>query len=146
MRIERVNTATDEIVEAFGRLFPQLTANHPPPNAADLEALLRGENSVLLIARAADAAGQILGTGCLGFYRAPTGVRAVIEDVVVDRSARGQGIGEALMAEMLGLASKRGAPGVSLTSNPAREAANRLYVRLGFSVRATNCYYYAFRD
>jgi ribosomal protein S18 acetylase RimI-like enzyme len=80
----------------------------------------------------------------LTVYRVPTGVRAILEDVIVDESLRGQGIGEALVGRALEIARERGAGGVSLTSNPRRDAANRLYSRMGFVRRETNAYYYKF--
>jgi len=106
--------------------------------------MLQSSASVLLLARRPDAAGPIVGAAALGTYRVPTGLRAVIEDVVVDRGSRGQGVGEALTRRLMEIAKEMGAPGVSLTSNPRREAANRLYVRLGFARRDTNLYYCAF--
>jgi ribosomal protein S18 acetylase RimI-like enzyme len=144
MVVERVLAITPEIVEAFRRLVPQLTRNNPAPERADLEALVRTSTNVLLVARQPDQAGTIVGSGSVSSYRVPTGVRAIIEDVVVDEAARGQGIGEALMSGLLEAARDMGAAGVSLTSNPARIAANRLYVRMGFTLRRTNCYYYKF--
>jgi ribosomal protein S18 acetylase RimI-like enzyme len=145
MQIERVRTVTPELLEAFARLVPQLTDNNPPPDAADLQALLASDTNVLVVARApAAAGGRIVGSGSLGVYRVPTGVRAVIEDVVVEDSARGGGIGERIMLELMGAAKALGASGVSLTSNPKRAAANRLYVRMGFALRHTNCYYFKF--
>ena len=143
--IQRVRTINPEIVEALNRLVPQLTDNNPPPTKPDLEALIESGTSVLLVARDGDSQGKILGSGCVSTYRVPTGVRAVIEDVIVDAAARGQGIGEALMKELLNAAGEMGAAGVSLTSSPAREAANRLYVRLGFKLRKTNAYYLRLR-
>ena len=77
-------------------------------------------------------------------YRVPTGIRAIIEDVIVDESVRGLGIGEALLRRLLDLARDKGANGVALTSNPKRESANRLYQRIGFSLRETNAYFYKF--
>jgi ribosomal protein S18 acetylase RimI-like enzyme len=142
--IERVQTVTPEIVEALARLVPQLTNNKPPPRWSDLEAMVGTRTNVLFVARQGNAAGGIVGAGSVSSYRVPTGVRAVIEDVVVDQTARGQGIGEALMNALLRAARAMGAPGVSLTSNPVREAANRLYVRLGFQPRNTNSYYLSF--
>jgi ribosomal protein S18 acetylase RimI-like enzyme len=142
--IERVRTITPEIVKAFERLIPQLTSNNPAPELADLNALVGTDTNVLLVARQGDTTGEIVGAGALAVYRVPTGVRAVIEDVVVDAAARGKGIGEALLGSLLALAQEMGAPGVSLTSNPARAAANRLYIRMGFALRETNCYYYRF--
>ena len=144
MRIEQARAATPELIIALERLIPQLTSPNPPPARADLQALLDSTSSLLVIGREPDAGGTIIAAGCLGVYRAPTGVRAVIEDLVVDETYRGRGIGEALLRYLLNLAREQGAPGVSLTSNPRREAANRLYVRAGFSLRQTNSYYCRF--
>lgn len=142
MQIEQVSESGEDLYLAFQRLVPQLTSNNPPPSRADLEALVRSENSVLFIAQGED--GQIIGAACLTVYRVPTGLRAVIEDVIVDESARGQGVGEALVRRALEAAQARGASAVTLTSNPRREAANRLYRRMGFKLRETNAYVYKF--
>ncbi len=144
MVIERVHAITPDIVEAFERLVPQLTTNNPAPTRAALEALVAVSTTVLLVARDPDPAGHIVGTGTVASYRVPTGLRATIEDVVVDASVRGQGVGEGLMNELLVAARRMGAAGVSLTSNPARGAANLLYLKMGFRLRETNCYYYKF--
>ena len=76
----------------------------------------------------------------LAVFRIPTGVRAWIEDVAVDASARGKGAGEALTRAAIKLASERGSRTVELSSRPSREAANRLYLRVGFVRRETNVY------
>lgn len=138
MRIEIVTAATDELRQAFQRLVPQLTKNNPPPSLDDLQALVADSSSTLLIARANP--GEIIGSLTLIVYRVPTGLRALIEDVVVDESARGQGAGEALMRRAIDLAKEKGAANISLTSNPMRAAANRLYPRVGFERRQTNVY------
>jgi ribosomal protein S18 acetylase RimI-like enzyme len=83
-----------------------------------------------------------VGILCLTIYRVPTGLRSIIEDVIVDESARRQRIGEALVHFAIDLARAAGADGVSLTSNPQREAANQLYQSIGFELRKTNPYYY----
>ena len=83
---------------------------------------------------------EIIGALTLTVYRVPTGIRSIIEDVIVDNSARGQGIGEALMLRAIEIAKEKGASNISLTSNPLREAANRLYLRVGFKKRETNAY------
>ena len=83
-----------------------------------------------------------MGTLTLALFRIPTGVRAWIEDVIADEAVRGRGCGEALTREALRIASQRGARTVELTSRPSREAANRLYRRIGFSPRQTNVYRY----
>lgn len=139
MLIFRVDKITDEIFEAFQRLIPQLTINVPPPTRAELEALVAFEGSILLAARAS-ADGPILGAATLSLVRAPTGLHARLEDVIVDDAARGQGLGAALTEETIRLARELGANYLALTSNPRREAANRLYQRLGFKSWETNVY------
>ena len=143
MQVEQVKIITEELSNAFQRLLPQLTQNSAPPSDDDLSALIKTESTILLIART-EQKGFIVGAASLIVYRVPTGIRAIIEDVVVDESTRAQGIGEALVLRLLDIAREKGAKGVSLTSNPKREAANRLYQRLGFKRRETNSYYYLF--
>ena len=138
MQIDIVTQADEELYDAFQRLIPQLTNNNPPPSLNDLADLVRDSSSTLMIAR--DDHGKIVGALTLTVYRVPTGIRSIIEDVIVDNSARGQGIGEALMKYAIDLARKKGAKNISLTSNPIREAANRLYLRVGFKKRETNAY------
>lgn len=134
VQIVVVESVSDELVQAFSSLLPQLSSASPP-SAAELQAIVDSSASSLLVARDGDA---ILGTLTLAVFRIPTGVRAWIEDVVVDGSARGRGIGEALTLHAVELAREAGARSVELTSRPTREAANRLYRRLGFEERETN--------
>jgi len=129
---------TDELVEAFTRLIPQLSSSSAPTSRHELIQIVDSEASTLLIAR--DAAGRIVGSLTLAVFRIPTGVRGWIEDVVVDDKARGMGAGEALLAAAVARASSAGAKTVDLTSRPHRESANRLYVRTGFELRTTNVY------
>jgi ribosomal protein S18 acetylase RimI-like enzyme len=123
-------------------LIPQLT-RRPVPSETELRLLVESDCSSLVIARR-DADDAIIGMACVAVYRAPTGIRAIIEDVVVDAAARGRGAGEALTRRCLNIARAKGAGNVTLTSNPAREAANRLYMRMGFTPRDTNSYIYRF--
>jgi ribosomal protein S18 acetylase RimI-like enzyme len=128
----------DELVDAFVRLIPQLSRSSAPTSRADLAAIAASEASILFMARHRD--GRIVGSLTLAVFRIPTGVRAWIEDVVVDGDARGAGVGEALVAAAVDRSRSLGARTVDLTSRPDREAANRLYVRLGFALRETNVY------
>ena len=142
MYILRVSEVTEELYESLQTLVPQLGAHKAPPTREELRELVSSKLSTLLIARDPDESGPIAGILCLTVYRVPTGLRSIIEDVVVDGSARRKGIGEALMQSAIELAREAGAEGVSLTSNPKREAANLLYQSLGFQLRQTNPYYY----
>ena len=135
--IEIATESTDELVQAMAVLIPQLSKSNPPPSATDLAAIIQSEASVLFIAR---VDGKIAGALTLATFRIPTGVRAWIEDVVVDSEARGHGVGEALNVAAIAEARSRGAITVELTSRPSREAANRLYQRIGFVQRETNIY------
>lgn len=138
MFIEIVGEVTDELVEAMARLVPQLSSSNPPPGRDELVDIVQAPATDLFIAT--DDDGRILGTATLVTFRIPTGRRAWIEDVVVDEGSRGHGVAEILCREALNRASAAGARTVDLTSRPSREAANRLYRRLGFVRRDTNVY------
>ena len=132
-------TAVDaELVDAFARLIPQLSSSSPPTTEAELASICDSAACVLFVARNSD--GTIVGSLTLAVFPIPTGMRAWIEDVVVDDEARGVGAGQALVDAAIDRARGMGAKTVDLTSRPSREAANRLYVRLGFEARNTNVY------
>jgi ribosomal protein S18 acetylase RimI-like enzyme len=130
--------ATPEVLDALARLLPQLSSSASPVTEAELLEMVRSDASRLLVAR--DDDGRIVGSLTLVVFRIPTGVRGWIEDVVVDESARGQGVGEVLNRAALELADRLGARTVDLTSRPSRVAANALYKKLGFEERETNIY------
>ena len=141
VHVEVLREVTDEAVEAFRRLTPQLSSSADPPDRAALNLIVGSAACTLLIARSGD---RIAGTLTLVMFPIPTGFRAWIEDVIVDEAARGQGIGEILTTEALNLAKDAGARTVDLTSRPSREAAGRLYERVGFEPRSTRHYRYTF--
>ena len=141
VRVEVAASATPELVDAFARLIPQLSRSSAPPDRDALAGMIASAGTSVLVARDASS-GAIVGTLTLVVFRIPTALRAWIEDVVVDESARGQGVGEALTVAACRIAAAAGAKTVELTSRPSREAANRLYQRLGFERRDTNIYRY----
>lgn len=136
--VQSSDEAVAELTEALARLLPQLSSS-PPPDAEYVRELIVDPGTVVFVAR---LDGRIVGSLTLVLYRIPTGLKAWIEDVVVDDAARGHGIGEALNRAALDEAKRRGTKAVSLTSRPSREAANRLYQRIGFTARSTNVYRY----
>jgi len=138
VEVYEATEVTDELVESFARLVPQLSSSSAPTSRAELAEIAASEATVLFMARAAD--GRLVGSLTLAMFRIPTGFRAWIEDVVVDDSSRGAGVGEALVAAAVDRARSAGAKTVDLTSRPSRESANRLYLRLGFELRSTNVY------
>jgi len=142
VEIVEVSEVDDEVVAAMNRLIPQLSSSNPPPTRDELEAIVGSDTTILLMAR--DESG-VLGSLTLALFRIPTGLRAWIEDVVVDADARGKGVGRLLNEAALDLARRAGAKTVDLTSRPSREDANRLYRRLGFAERETNVWRFDLR-
>jgi GNAT superfamily N-acetyltransferase len=138
IRIEEALVADGELVAAFRRLLPQLSASAKEIEAYDLESIVASPATMLLMAR--DENDEYVGTLTLVLFRSPSGARGWIEDVIVDENSRGNGVGEALVDEAIRQAQKANARTLDLTSNPTREAANRLYVRCGFEERTTNVY------
>ena len=138
--VEAATEVDDELVQAFERLIPQLSSSSPPPTRAELERIVASPATVIFVAREGDD--PILGSLTLALFRTPGGMKAWIEDVVVDEAARGKGVGAVLNEAALAHARSVGARNVDLTSRPSREAANRLYQRLGFVERQTNVYRY----
>jgi ribosomal protein S18 acetylase RimI-like enzyme len=137
MKVGRATEADDALAAAVARLVPQLSPKRQAAGLSELAELVATPGTSLIVAR--DGA-DVLGMLTLIVYRVPTGVRAWIHDVVVDETARGRGVGEALAREALRLAESAGAVSVELTTRQEREAANRLYRRLGFELRSTNVY------
>jgi ribosomal protein S18 acetylase RimI-like enzyme len=138
--VEKVQKVTSDVVAAFESLIPQLSRSNPAPTEAELNDMVASPSSDVFVAR---VDGNIVGSLTLVTFRIPTGIRAWIEDVVVDESARGHGVGEALNQAAIEEARRKGAVTVDLTSRPSREAANRLYQRIGFVQRDTNVYRYS---
>jgi len=139
--VEKLDEATDEAVAAFGRLLPQLSSSAAPLDAEALAAIVSSPAVTVLIAR---SGGDIVGSLTLAMFPIPTGIRAWIEDVVVDDAARGQGVGAVLTEEAIRRARDAGARSLDLTTRPSREAAGRLYERAGFKQRETRLYRYSF--
>jgi ribosomal protein S18 acetylase RimI-like enzyme len=135
--VDAASTVDDDLCAAVDRLVPQLSRSSPPPSRAVLERIVADRATTLFVARNDEG---IVGILTLATFQIPTGVRAWIEDVVVDDVARGAGVAAALVQAALDLSGQLGARTVDLTSRPDREAANRLYVRMGFEARETNVY------
>ena len=142
MRIEKVLEVSDELLDAVNRLIPQLGDHKIAPTQEELTSLVHSECSSLWVARYPDETEGIAGILTLVIYRVPTGLRSIVEDVVVDENLRRRGVAEALLSTAIEFARDVGAKGVALTSNPKREAANLLYQAMGFERRETNSYYY----
>jgi ribosomal protein S18 acetylase RimI-like enzyme len=140
VEVSIADQATTELVEAFGRLLPQLSRSAAPITLQSLTRITQAPSNVLLIARDPLAGRRIIGTLTLVIFPIPTAIRAWIEDVVVDESARGRGAGEALVRAAAKLSADRGAKTLDLTSRPSRKDAHRLYEKCGFHVRDTSVY------
>ena len=139
VEVEAVRQVTDELVDVAGRLLPQLSRSAAPFDADGLARIVGHQGITLFIAR---SGGVIVGMLTLVTFPLPSGLRARIEDVVVDQDARGQGVGTALTMAAIDLAQQQDARSIDLTSRASRVAANRLYEQLGFQLRDSNVYRY----
>jgi ribosomal protein S18 acetylase RimI-like enzyme len=139
VEVEAVHQVTDELVGAAARLLPQLSKSAPPPSSDSLGRITGHPATTLFIARSGDV---IVGMLTLVTFPLPSGLRARIEDVVVDQHVRGQGVGTALTMAAVDLAQQQGARSIDLTSRASRVEANRLYQQLGFQLRDSNVYRY----
>lgn len=137
-RVEEIGAVTREVEAAVQGLLPQLRRGAEPPSPDVLADVLADPATVLLAACQGD---RIVGLAVVAVYHRLSGVSAHLHDVVVDGGARGLGVGAALVEEAIEVARRRGAYSLELTSAPWREAANRLYPRLGFHRRETNVYW-----
>jgi ribosomal protein S18 acetylase RimI-like enzyme len=135
--VEAAAAVDDDLCAAVERLVPQLSRSSPPLSRFVLERIVADAATTLFVARDETV---IVGMLTLVTFQIPTGVRAWIEDVVVDGEARGKGVAAALVEAALARSAAVGARTVDLTSRPDRAAANRLYLRMGFEVRQSNVY------
>lgn len=142
MFVDKVSELTDEIYESVCRLVPQLGVHKIVPTRDELIALIDSDASVLLTARFPDKDFDVIGILTISIYRVPTGIRSIVEDVIVDTSMRRRGVAKALMLAAIEIARDAGVNGVALTSNAQRVEANLLYQNMGFSKRETNAYFY----
>lgn len=143
MHIDRLTQVDESTFDAFKKLMPQLTGKEEYPSLEELEKVVQSKDTFLFFAREKE---EVIGTLTLVFYRIPSGLKAWIEDVIVDESARGKGVATALLWHALHIAREEGALKVDLTSLPQRVAANRLYLKMGFEKRESNMYRYYFTE
>ncbi|GGJ36865.1 GNAT family N-acetyltransferase [Streptomyces brasiliensis] len=141
VRVEIIRDTSQELHDAFSRLLPQLSSSAKPLDHDVVDRIVTCDANRVLVARTPDG---IVGTLTLVLFPLPSGLRARVEDVVVDSAARGKGIAALLTQEALRIAREEGARTVDLTSRPERVAANRLYERLGFQARQSTVYRFAF--
>jgi len=139
MNIIEVTKYSEDVLNALNELLPQLSSSATPLSESSLLKIIQSESSRLLIA---EEGGLYYGSLTLVVFVIPTGTRAWIEDVVVNESARGKGVGRLLSERAVSLANELGAKTIDLTSRPSREVANNLYKSIGFAQRETNVYRY----
>jgi ribosomal protein S18 acetylase RimI-like enzyme len=140
MDIINVKRFSERSFEAVSRLLPQLSENADILTRQHFKDILASEGVHLFFAKPDKK--HIVGMLTIATYKTPTGIKAWIEDVIVDESYRGKGIGRDLMLFAVDYSRSLGAKYIYLTSKPSRLAANELYSRLGFRRYETNLYRY----
>lgn len=137
MNIYKLEKITPNVIQDFNRLIPQLSEDCNLPTFKDLEDIINSECTNLFVV---EENNEIIGTLSLVFNKIPTGKKTWIEDVVVDKTFRGKGIGKELILFAIKYAKNNNLASINLTSNPERESANKLYQKLNFFKRKTNVY------
>jgi ribosomal protein S18 acetylase RimI-like enzyme len=140
MEIKRVTSFGENVYEAVLKLLPQLAPDADLPSRQYFKTIIASENIHFFIAETDEK--HIVGMLSVVTYKIPTGLKVWIEDVVVDDSQRGKGLGWDLMQHAIDYSKSLGAKSVVLTSRPSRVAANELYKKLGFLQYETNVYKY----
>ena len=140
MEIKRINRFSERAFDAVSRLLPQLSPDAELLTRQDFKSILASENIHFFIAELEKK--QIVGMLTIASHKTPSGIKVWIEDVVVDESQRGKGIGKDFMLFAIGYSKSLGAKDIRLTSRPSRIAANELYLKLGFKKYETNFYKY----
>jgi ribosomal protein S18 acetylase RimI-like enzyme len=143
IKIHKEHVGTPRLVAEIELLFRQLSASAASPSLENVRQVIQSPATKLFVAR--DASERAISMLTLVIFRIPTGLRAITEDVVVDVSVRGKGVGKALTEAAIEEARMLGARTIDLTSRPSREAANRLYQNLGFERRETHVYRFLIR-
>ena len=138
MTIREITAFKPEIKDQVDDLLKLLVTRKVDLSSTLLKELISNDNSHLFFAF--DKNDNCMGMLTLGIYVSPTGKKACIEDVVVGEAYRGTGVGEGLMKFAIDFSKDKQVKLLQLTSNPARVAANKLYVKLGFERKETNVY------
>jgi len=147
IEISPLHEASHDITRALNQLLPQLSPSCIELNQDTLQQMVASPHSTIFVAKEPDSGqGRIVGMVSLITFPVLTGIRARIEDLVVDKAVRGQGVGKALINRALSQARSLHAKSVDLTSRPMRNQANQLYRHMGFFQRDTNVYRYDLTD
>lgn len=140
IKIEQVTKYSAEIAKTIRRLAQQIDDNYKPLSDEDVEEMLTSSSVYSLFFAYDISTKEVLGMVMLLVYRIPYTRKAYLEDLIVDKSFRGRGIGKALLKKAVETAKSKGALYVDLTSRPSRIESNGLYEKFGFKKRETNVY------
>ncbi len=137
MKIKEISAVSIQLHTKIILLLKQLTDKNIDFSMSDFSLVVESKNSILYGAFESE---ELIGILTLVLINIPTGKQLRIEDVVVDITQRGKGVGELLTRAAISRATKMKINKLSLTSNPSRVGANNLYQKLGFRLCNTNSY------
>jgi ribosomal protein S18 acetylase RimI-like enzyme len=141
MKIKEITIFSDDVFNAVLRLLPQLDPGSDLPTKEHFKNILKSQHIHFFVLEQDNV---IIGMLSLVTYDIPTGKKVWIEDVVVDKSHRGKGLGKKMILFAIDFSKTEGAKSIELTSRPSRVEANHLYQKLGFVLRETNMYMFTF--
>lgn len=142
--VESLKTCNFEVLDALNKLLSELDTDIPKLSEEYVRKILRSANTNIFVAR--NDSGLIIGMATLIVFKALSGRRATLEDIVVNKEYRGQGLGKKLLQTVMSFARKENISYIDLTSRPSRIAANNLYASSGFEKRDTNVYRFKIKN
>lgn len=137
MKIKRITHFSKSALLDLNKLLLQLSSSKKQMMPSQLKGIIKNKNIYLL---AAIEDNKIIGTATLAKVDQITGREGYVESVVVDEKYRGKGFGKKLMMYLISLAKNLKIDYLTLTSNPKRKIANKMYKNIGFSIYKTNVY------
>lgn len=135
--LKRVKRADKKILAVVNRLLPQLSRTAKSLSWRQFREMVTDKNNFFV---GVWDGRNMIGMGLVVFILTPVGLRARLEDMVIDEKYRGKGLGSILTRQLISEAKKRKARWIEFTSRKDRVATNNFYKKFGFKPRDTNVY------
>jgi ribosomal protein S18 acetylase RimI-like enzyme len=122
-------------IAKINELLSELNPNHSFIDSQVLHRLCSRPDFNLVLILDLD---KVVGMGSVVIRETLMGRAATIEDVVLDETLRGMGLGRQIVEMLITLAENQQARYIDLTSHYTRQEANDLYFKMGFRRPDTN--------
>jgi GNAT superfamily N-acetyltransferase len=130
MEIKRLTEATEQAAQDLSKLASALHNEERHMAFQELEALVNDKNITLMVAI---DEGHIVGMGTNYLVSKIASSKCYLEDLVVDESCRGKGVGTLLINALIEAARIEGVRSLEFMTATHRKDAHRFYEKLGFA-------------